>query len=125
MAAAAHASHHQASLYGLLHAGGLLHDAPLQRQTPRLLREVFAPKASGAQLLRLHACYAAPLQHCVLFSSIAALTGPAGSANYAAANAVMDALAHRVQAQGRHCSPACLECMLVHLVDFELACLPD
>jgi hypothetical protein len=36
----------------------------------------------------------------ILFSSIAALTGPAGSSNYAAANALLDAAADRLQSYG-------------------------
>ena len=88
------------TLSGLLHAGGLLHDAPLSKQTPALLREVCAPKIQGAQALLRHAGRDMPLRNVALFSSIAALTGPAGSANYAAANSVCDALAHEVQAQG-------------------------
>ena len=51
--------------------------------------------APGAQ-----ACADAPVSHAVMFSSIAALTGPAGSANYAAANAALDSLCHSQQSQG-------------------------
>jgi len=48
----------------------------------------------------VQACVGAPVSHAVMFSSIAALTGPAGSANYAAANAAMDNLCHSQQSQG-------------------------
>jgi hypothetical protein len=43
---------------------------------------------------------ALPVSCALLFSSIAAVTGPAGSANYAAANASVDAIAHNLQTQG-------------------------
>lgn len=40
------------------------------------------------------------LEHCILFSSVAALTGPPGSASYTAANAVLDGHAATFLAQG-------------------------
>lgn len=91
-----------APLTGLLHAGGILADAPLQQQTAAGIRCVHAPKVAGA--LRLLAAAGGPagqpLCQLVLFSSIAALTGPAGSTNYAAANASLDALAAYLRQQG-------------------------
>lgn len=44
--------------------------------------------------------HASPLRQIILFSSIAALTGPAGSANYAAANAALDTWGQRMHGQG-------------------------
>lgn len=83
----------------ILHAGGVLHDAPLARQTPELLREVLAPKAYGARNIEQHLPLLG-LSAYVAFSSIASLTGPAGTLNYAAANACLDAQAAELQAAG-------------------------
>ena len=42
-------------LLGVLHAGGTLNDATLQNQTPAHVRNVFAPKASGANsIIQVH-----------------------------------------------------------------------
>ena len=82
----------QRSLTTLLHAGGVLMDAPLPRQIAQGIRAVHAPKAAGWRALAA-AASPAPLQRSLLFSSIAAVTGPAGSTNYASANAALDAAA--------------------------------
>lgn len=89
-----------APLVGLLHAGGILRDAAVQQQTAGAIRAVHAPKSAGLRCLLARAAAAAPLQQCLLFSSIAAVTGPAGSSSYAAANAALDVAAERLQLQG-------------------------
>ena len=140
---------------GVLHAGGVLRDALLSQQTASHVRDVYAPKARGGQLIlqvqkqgpwyspmkllcRLLPVLQGPpayavteyrlqiinscmptceqavqqqaAQKVVLFSSIAALTGPAGSSNYAAANALLDAAAEGCQGTGwvcRSCLSVC------------------
>ena len=87
-------------LCGIIHAGGMLADASLARQTAQSVRIVMAPKVRGGQLLTSLAA-AAPMQLCVLFSSTAALVGPAGQANYAAANAMLGGLAAAAQQGGQ------------------------
>ncbi|HSR49175.1 MAG TPA: type I polyketide synthase, partial [Acidobacteriota bacterium] len=79
-------------LKGVFHAAGHLDDGILERLTVERFRRVLAPKVQGAwNLHRLTADL--DLDHFVLFSSVAALLGPPGQANHAAANAFLDALA--------------------------------
>ena len=79
------------SLEGVWHAAGVLADAVLPKQAARGLARVCAPKAHGATALHGMAA-ASSAGTFVLFSSVAALLGGAGQANYAAANACLDAL---------------------------------
>ena len=71
----------------LIHTAGRLADAPLVRQTARGLRETAAPKRTS--LARLTA---RPWASVVTFSSLSAHAGTPGQANYAAANAAVDAV---------------------------------
>ena len=75
---------------GLWHAAGVLADAALAQQSEDGLHRVYAPKVIGARALQT-VCVVAKLCSCVLFSSVAALLGGAGQANYSAANACLDA----------------------------------
>ena len=88
-----------APLHSIMHAGGVLADAVLSGQTAASVRAVFAPKVTGGQLL-LQLAAAAPLQQAALFSSTAALIGPAGQANYAAGNSMLGALSAVQQHSG-------------------------
>ncbi len=87
-------------LRGVVHAAGIADDAIVQRLDDAKLRNVMAPKVQGAW--NLHTLTkGAGLDFFVLFSSAAALLGPPGGANFAAANAFLDALAWHRRAEGR------------------------
>jgi acyl transferase domain-containing protein/acyl-CoA synthetase (AMP-forming)/AMP-acid ligase II/acyl carrier protein len=80
-------------LRGVVHAAGVLDDGIALQLTRDRVRSVLAPKLFGGW--NLHALTAGrKLDFFVLFSSAAALLGSPGQANYAAANAFLDALAH-------------------------------
>ncbi|MDF4004937.1 SDR family NAD(P)-dependent oxidoreductase, partial [Luteibacter sp. PPL552] len=82
------------SLDGIVHSAGVVRDGYLAGKTPAQLREVFAAKVAGT--LHLDAATRdMPLDCFVVFSSIAGALGNVGQADYAAANAFMDAFATR------------------------------
>jgi NADPH:quinone reductase-like Zn-dependent oxidoreductase/acyl carrier protein len=87
------------ALRGVIHAAGVLDDGILLQQTAARLRTVFAPKALGA--MHLHdLTRGAPLDFFVTYGSASGLLGAPGQGNYAAANALLDALAHHRRAHG-------------------------
>ncbi|MFG1920208.1 SDR family NAD(P)-dependent oxidoreductase [Micromonospora sp. NPDC048898] len=84
----------------VVHAAGVVADATVAALTDEALEEVLRPKVDGAwNLHRLTAHH--PVGTFVLFSSVAGVAGNPGQANYAAANAALDALARSRAAAGQ------------------------
>ena len=85
------------------HLAGVLDDGRFSSLDASRFMKVLAPKAEGAlnlDRLSREEPWAADLRSFVLFSSTAAWFGTPGQASYAAANAVLDALAARRRAEG-------------------------
>jgi acyl transferase domain-containing protein/NAD(P)-dependent dehydrogenase (short-subunit alcohol dehydrogenase family) len=83
----------------IVHVAGVLRDGLLDNLTVDDFAAVRAPKLEGAKTL--HALTAHhPVEHFLLFGSVASLIGAAGQASYAAANASLDAFAVWRRAQG-------------------------
>jgi len=81
------------ALHGIIHGAGVLRDGFVAHKSAGELREVLAPKTAGT--LNLDAASKDDaLDFFALFSSTAAVTGNVGQADYAAANAFLDAFAH-------------------------------
>ncbi len=83
-------------LRAVIHAAGVLEDAVIGELTGEQLDTVLAAKADAAWHLH-HLTRHAELDLFVVFSGVAAVLGAGGQANYAAANAFCDALAHHRQ----------------------------
>jgi acyl transferase domain-containing protein/acyl-CoA synthetase (AMP-forming)/AMP-acid ligase II/NADPH:quinone reductase-like Zn-dependent oxidoreductase/NAD(P)-dependent dehydrogenase (short-subunit alcohol dehydrogenase family)/acyl carrier protein len=89
-------------LRGVIHAAGVLDDHLLLNLDAESFRRVLAPKVLGAW--NLHSLTAdLPLDFFVVFSSVASVLGSPGQANYAAANAFLDGLAHDRRSRGLPC----------------------
>jgi phthiocerol/phenolphthiocerol synthesis type-I polyketide synthase D len=88
---------------GVVHSAAVVRGATLLTLDRSMLEAVMRPKMLGGWVL--HRLFAhQPLDFMVFFSAIPALLGQLGqgAANYAAANAFLDALAHYRRARGLH-----------------------
>ncbi|MER5433953.1 type I polyketide synthase [Streptomyces sp. NPDC002588] len=87
------------TLRGVAHCAGVLHDRMITDLEPADIDVVLRPKTVGARHLET-AVAGHDLDWWVIYSSAAALLGSPGQSAYAAANAWLDALAHRRRAIG-------------------------
>ncbi|MEM9214078.1 MAG: SDR family NAD(P)-dependent oxidoreductase [Cyanobacteria bacterium P01_F01_bin.150] len=85
--------HDYTKLDGILHGAGVIRDSFIIKKTATQLQQVLAPKVHGTVYLD-QASKDLNLDFFVLFSSGAAVVGNVGQADYAMANAFMDAYAN-------------------------------
>ncbi|XP_035710254.1 phenolphthiocerol synthesis polyketide synthase type I Pks15/1 isoform X2 [Folsomia candida] len=80
---------------GIMHAAGVLEDGTLENQNWDKFEKVYQSKIQGGwNLHKISAELKFPLEHFVVFSSMATTFGAAGQSNYASANYYLDALVH-------------------------------
>ena len=77
---------------GVIHAAGVIDDAPILAKSPGSIEEVFTPKIHGTQVLDTLFPDGA-LDWMVLFSSSSTATAPAGQVDYVAANEYLNSVA--------------------------------
>ncbi|MEW6381937.1 MAG: alpha/beta fold hydrolase [bacterium] len=76
-------------IHGVIHSAGVVRDALLSKKAPEDMEQVLAPKVYGTLYLD-EATRDERLDFFILFSSLAAVTGNIGQADYAYANSFMD-----------------------------------
>ena len=81
-------------IYGIVHAAAVADDRLVPNLDLQSLQAAFQPKILGALTLE-DSLAGQPLQFFICCSSVGALLGQAGQANYAAANAFLDAFVQR------------------------------
>lgn len=92
-------------LGGVIHAAGVVRDGTIARLSRAQVEAVMTPKVAGVHALEeLIVQDQYEPDFVVLFSSTTAHLSAAGQANYAAANAYLDAIAHRLRARGISCT---------------------
>ncbi|KAF7713846.1 Polyketide synthase [Penicillium ucsense] len=78
---------------GIIHAGMVLRDHPIELMTPEDYLTATKPKTQGT--LNLHSSFeGAELDFFIMLSSITSIVGKTGQANYSAGNAFQDYFAH-------------------------------
>jgi len=86
---------------GVVHVAGVMVDATLEHQTVDSFERAFAPKVMGGWNMHVATLEAdVKLDFFVLFSSTSALLGYGARSSYAAANSVLDGVAHLRRSQG-------------------------
>ncbi|WP_417586782.1 SDR family NAD(P)-dependent oxidoreductase [Pararhodobacter oceanensis] len=86
-------------IHGVVHAAGVIDDAPLLAKTVGSVESVFAPKVHGLRVLDALLPDGA-VEQIVVFASTSTLTAPAGQVDYVAANEYLNAWA-RARAGGK------------------------
>ncbi len=80
------------SINGVIHAAGLIDDAPIMTKTTMEIEDVFTPKIHGTQVID-QVFPDGSLDWLVLFSSTSTATAPVGQVDYVAANEYLNAYA--------------------------------
>jgi len=88
------------SIHGVFHSAGVLRDELIALRSAQGNTEVVDPKVKGTLVLE-QVLAREPLDVFVLFSSVSSILGLPGQADYTAANAFLDAFAHRKAAEGQ------------------------
>lgn len=84
---------------GVFHLAGQVRDTLITEMSLDKFDAAYSPKVIGSYLLHRHLADQ-PLDHFVLFASVASLLTTAGQTNYAAGNAFLDGLAHHRRSLG-------------------------